>query len=90
MQVFETNAGLGYEEYAYFIHIKDNQYLCIGLSRFVKGSFFGIGYEVGEPKNLEGYEICPSDYKIEESPLYGTFLFSEFLKNLSKKHLKIW
>ena len=82
MQIFETNSGLGHDEFAYFIQIKDNQYLCIGLSRWIKDSFLGIGYEIGEAKNLENYEISPSDYKIEESPLYGTFLFSEFLKNL--------
>lgn len=82
MQIFESNSSLGYDELAYFINIKDNIYLCIGLSRGVKESFFGATFQIGETTQLDDHEINPSDYNIEDSPIYDTFLFKEFLKHL--------
>jgi len=89
MKIVETNAGLGYQEYAYLIELPDKRNLCI-YSNEDKG--WGNSYKVGEVYDafdFEGeYDVIPEHkhhLAFKESPLTGTFLFEEFLKTLEGK-----
>lgn len=76
-QLRETNSGLGYNQYAYFMYLGDGRYLCIG----VRGTF--DMYEVGTvypPSSLMFMEN--TTYDVKSSPLYGTFLFDSLLCQL--------
>jgi len=84
MKIYQTNGGLGYQQLAYLLRLDKSEngynYLCIGR-RFVDGS--NDDYIVGEVvEDLEEIYIEDTDYKIEDSPLYGSFLFDFFVKNI--------
>lgn len=79
MEVFQTNAGLGYRQLAYLVKLdkskNGNNYLCIGKN------FNGESYEVGNiVMDLEDFYLEPTTFKIEDSELSGTYLF-EFWKH---------
>ena len=77
VKVYQTNAALGYRQLAYLIKLKNNDYLCIGTLNVVDYS-----YNVGDVvKDLEDYYLEQTDYKLEDSPLFGTFLFDYYIKN---------
>lgn len=79
MKIFETNAALGYLELAYFIKTqKKGEYLCISTNFDKRNDT----YVVGKSEILEDYVSKPSDFDIKNSPLYDTFLFNEFIKDL--------
>lgn len=81
IKIYQTNSGLGYNQLAFLLKIKDNQYLVIdtvginnGYSSYVIGSTVDFDYE-------QEIEVC-ENYKLEKSPLYGTFLFNHFLRTI--------
>jgi len=87
MKIVETNDGLGYGEYASFVHVVKNTYLCIfendGADNFWKM------YSVGKIYDLEDYNldvIIPEKHELalKQSSLYGTFLFNNFLDTLKE------
>jgi hypothetical protein len=82
MKTYITDAALGYGQYAYLIRLDKSKngynYLCIGTVNVD----YEDGYELGcVVKDLENIYITESILKIEESPLYGSFLFDFFIKN---------
>ena len=92
MQVYQTNAALGYDELVYLIKLKTSStcvegkrhdYLCIGM-RNIHG--WQVNYRIGNVvEKLEEFYVEKSDYKIKNSALYGTFLFDHFLKTFETK-----
>ena len=81
MKVYKTNAALGYRQLAYLIQLNKTKnghnYLVIGGRNISNID----GYEIGSiVEDLEDIYIEDTDYKIENSPLYGSFLFDFFLK----------
>jgi hypothetical protein len=81
MKIYETNASLGYNQLVYIIPINETKngydYLVIGLHN-IRDEEYELG---GIIEDLESFYLEESNFKIEESPLYGTFLFDFFLKN---------
>lgn len=72
MQVYETNSGLGYNQYAYVIKVEE------GL--FVVGSLNNNLYVVGDfITDIEDIILYESIFTLEDSPLYGTYLFEYFI-----------
>ena len=84
MKIYQTNATLGYRQLAFLIRLEKSKtgydYLCIGLQNVNKDSY-QIG---GIVKDLEDYYLEDTNYKISDSPLYGSYLFDYFIstKNL--------
>jgi len=77
VEVFQTNDALGYREYAFLIKTTDG-YLCIGLQKIEDGE---AGYTIGEiVKDVDFVE--PTAFKVEDSPLFNTYLFKHFLKSI--------
>ena len=74
--IFETNDALGYKELAFLLETPDG-YLCIGLQHIQNGE---SGYTIGEIVNVDF--VSPTAFKIEDSPLYKTYLFKQFLNTL--------
>lgn len=74
MKVYQTNAGLGYNQLAFLTRLEKSKngynYLCVGLKNVNTDSCYKIGEIV---KDLEDYYVEDSDYKISESPLYPPF-----------------
>jgi len=86
MKIYETNAALGYGEVAYFIKVNEKEKLCI-FSNECSDAFFA-SWIPGKCYNDLEDECCdlviPEKHKmvLDQSPLSGTYLFNEFLKNL--------
>lgn len=82
MKVFETTGGLGYNQKAYLLKLDESEnghnYLCIGRINIQDSDSYAIG---SIEKDIEAFYINDSPYKIEDSPLYGTFLFDWFIKH---------
>ena len=83
MKVYQTDSGLGYNQLAFLIRVDKSEngfnYLCIG-KKGNNGPW--IYYEVGELiKDLEDIYIQESTFKIEDSDLFGSYLFDFWLKN---------
>jgi len=93
MIIIQTNAALGYAEYASFIKIPNgkNKFLCI-FTNEKRG--YDNCYKPGEIKEFTytyDYKIIPKskyDLVLNESPLKGTYLYEEFLKNLKENKEK--
>ena len=83
MIIYQTNSGLRYKCFAYFIRLKKIHlgytYLCIG-----KNEDNDTIYLIGEINKMESWEVERSSYRLEDSPLSGTFLFESFLKTLKE------
>jgi len=79
MKFFTTNEGLDYKEYGIFLHLNENQYLCVEI----QSNFSSCMYEVGELYDLSDYiSLMEIDYDIKDSPLNGTFLFNFLVYNV--------
>jgi len=81
MKVYQTNSGLGYNQLAYLIKINEtsneHNYLTIGERNLP----IDCSYKVGElAADLEEIDIEESNYRLEQSPLFGGFLFKHFIK----------
>ena len=87
MTVIQTNAALGYAEYASFIKIPNekNKFLCIFTN---EDRGWDNSYKIGEIEEFEypsEYDVIPEHKHVlvlEESPLKGTYLYEEFLKRV--------
>ena len=82
MIVYQTNLGLGYNQYAYYIDISSSlsgfEFLCVGITYRIDSDI----YKVGEPFNNDSVNPMMkqiSDFDIRNSPLHDTFLFNEFI-----------
>lgn len=76
IKVFETNAGLGFQQKAYFIRVDADNYLCIGGKNLLEDDCYIIG------ELADGFDTEESSFKITDSPLQGSFLFDFFLDNV--------
>lgn len=80
IQVYQTDAGLGYGEYVYLLRLNKSKnghnYLCIGKNCVDELSMYEIGEVVNDIHELY---VEPSDYNIVDSPLYTSYLFKYFL-----------
>ena len=84
MKVYQTNAALGYNQLAFLIRLDKStngyNYLCIGTQ--TNGHYFNKMYEVGKVvEDLKDYYLEDTTYKVEDSPLNGTYLFEFFTKH---------
>lgn len=79
MEVFQTDAGLGYKQLAYLVKLDKSKnghnYLCIGKT--CNADSYEVGHIV---MDLEDFYVEPTSFKIEDSELNGTYLF-EFWKH---------
>lgn len=79
-KVFITDGGLGYGQAAFLILLEGRDYLCIATQGIDEDD---TSYQVGEViKDLEDIYVSPSDFKLEDSPLFKTYLFQHFLKTV--------
>ena len=81
--IYATNGGLGYQEYAYLIRLDETEngynYLVIDITQGPKET---NDYEIGSVVEVENVYIEKvEDYKLRRSELWGSFLFHFFLKN---------
>jgi hypothetical protein len=74
MQIFQTNAALGYQQLAFLIKLRESEngsdYLCIGVQNVHNDSYI-VGNEV---LDLEDFYVEPSTFTLEESPLYNSLV----------------
>lgn len=77
IKVYKTNAALGYGCYAYLILVDVDTYLCVDTKNT-------SDYIIGNTIKLESFYIEDCDVKIENTPLYNSFLFNYFLTNYKK------
>ena len=80
IEIYQTNSGLGYNQFAYLLKVAQSQYLCIGVN-FNNGD---SEYQTGElVDNLDKtLFLDDTKYQLKDSPLYGTFLFDQYISNL--------
>ena len=81
IEVFKTNAGLGYEEFAYLLRITQNEYLCVGLdARHPEDTAWVVGEKKND--NFGDLFLQPSDFDIWKSDWYNrdSFLAGFFLE----------
>lgn len=82
MKIYQTNAALGYKQLAYIIELNQTKnghdYLVIGVHNIADLDCYEIGTII---EDLEDIYLEETKYKIEDSPLHGSFLFDFFLKN---------
>ena len=80
---------MGYSQLAYLIRLDKSEhghnYLCIDKLNVHDSDIYSIGKVV---EDLEDIYVEDSTYVIENSPLYGTYLFDEFLRNKVKESIK--
>jgi hypothetical protein len=79
--IYITDGGLGYNEYAYLIRLDEteNGYNYLVIDRYVKR---GDDYQIGSVVDLEDiYVEKVENYDLKKSELCGSFLFHFFLKN---------
>lgn len=89
MKIYQTDAALGYKQFAFLIKLdkskRGHNYLCIGTQNCGADE----GYEIGEiVEDLEDIYISNTDFRLEDSPLIGSYLFEYWLKNQSKEEDK--
>ena len=79
--VYITNGGLAYQEYAYLIRLDKTKtgYNYLVIDRYVK---MNDDYKLGTVVDLENIYIQKvENYDLKKSKLWGDFLFDFFLKN---------
>ncbi len=84
IKVYQSEGGLGYGELAFLIRLGRSKngydYLCIRTQNIDEDdSEYKVGHLV---KDLEDIYVSEVDYKIEDSPLYGSFLFDHYINSL--------
>jgi hypothetical protein len=87
VQIYETNAALGYNQLAFLIKLDKSKngynYLCVG-SQWIYDD--DDSYKIGEiVEDLEDYNVELSNYKIENSPLFH--LYENLIKAYEKSKL---
>ena len=87
MKIYQTDAMLGYRQYAYLLRLDKSEYgynyLCIGTMNVPDDDgFLKHGYSIaGIVKDLEDFYLEDTNFKITDSELYGTLLFDFFINN---------
>lgn len=79
--IYITDGGLGYGEYAYLIRLNEteNGYNYLVIDRHVKRE---DDYQIGSIVDLEDIYVDKTEtYDLKRSELWGSFLFHFFLKN---------
>jgi hypothetical protein len=79
--VWVTDAGLGYNEWAYLIRLDkvENGYSYLVIDSNVED------YQIGSVVDLEDFYVEKlTMYDLKKSPLWNTFLFQHFLKSYHK------
>lgn len=88
IKIFETNAGLGYEQLAYLIRLDKSEngynYLCIGTSYTGKEDNYRAGDVV---ENLEDFYVQESHHKIGDFQISRNYLFKCWLAQLYAEKL---
>ena len=83
MKTFQTNAGLGYQQFAFLIRLDktDNgyNYLCIGTKNVHTDT--DTEYWTGAVVELEDIYIEDSTFQVSDSELNGTYLFNYWINN---------
>jgi hypothetical protein len=79
LKLYKTNSALGYNQYAYLLESIDGYLVvdaigCYGDDTYTIGKFI---------HNIDSYDLYleETEYKIEDSPLWNTFLFQFFIRN---------
>jgi hypothetical protein len=82
MKIFQTNVGLGFRQYAYLIRLDKSEngynYICIGTLNVNDTDMYKVGEIV---EDLEDLYLENTTFKIEDSELYGTYLFKYWISN---------
>ena len=77
MKIFQTNAGLGYQQLAFLIRLdKTNNgynYLCVGTENVTDNSMYWLGATI---LDLEDFYVEDTTFKISDSELNETYLFN--------------
>ena len=82
LKIYKTNSALGYNQYAYLLQCTEG-FLVVDTI----GCYGDDTYKIGEIKPIDYFEYLEleeSNYDIESSPLYDTFLFQFFIKTIYK------
>jgi len=86
MKIYQTNAALGYKQFAYLIRLDKSEngynYLCIGTHNIYDNDWYQTGKIV---EDLENYYLEDTTFKITDSELYGTFLFDYWITHNNKQ-----
>ena len=86
-KIYRTSSGLGYNEQVYLLYTVHG-YLVIDTIGTIG---YSNSYVIGEIKPIDYFEYLEleeSNYNIERSPLYSTFLFQFFLTNIHINKIK--
>lgn len=83
-KIYKTNSGLGYNEYVYLLYTVHG-YLVIDTIGYSNPYVIG---DINPIDDFEYLELEESNYNIENSPLYCTFLFQFFLTNIHINKIK--
>ncbi len=86
-KIYRTSSGLGYNEHVYLLYTVHG-YLVIDTIGTIG---YSNSYVIGEIKPIDYFEYLEleeSNYNIERSPLYSTFLFQFFLTNIHINKIK--
>lgn len=82
MEIFQTNAALGYRQLAFIIRLDKSahgyNYLCIGTQNIDESNTYQIGKIV---EDLEDIYLEKTTFKISESELNGTYLFDFWISH---------
>ena len=82
MEIFQTNAALGYRQLVFLIRLdksaNGHNYLCIGTQNINDNEMYQIGKIV---EDLEDFYLEETTFKIEESELHGTYLFDYWVSH---------
>ena len=83
MKVFQTNATLGYNQLFYIAKIgESDNYLIIGTKNVSSYNDYQIGDTI---EDLPDISIEETNYKIEQSPLFGTYLFNYWMNQVEQE-----
>ena len=82
MEIFQTNAMLGYRQFAFIVRLDKSKnghnYLCIGTQHIgVDDEIYIIGEVV---EDLENIYLENTTFKLEDSPLFGSYLFDYWIR----------
>ena len=80
LKLYKTNSALGYNQYAYLLESIDGD-LVVDTIGYPCDDTYTIGEFIHDIDSYDLYleETC---YKIEDSPLWNTFLFQFFIKSI--------
>ena len=82
MEIFQTNAALGYMQLAFLVRlgksINGYNYLCIGAQNISNNDIYQVGKIV---EDLEDIYLEGTTFKVTDSELNGTYLFDYWVSH---------